>query len=140
MREGVRGTPDVSAMAALDAKRLFVLLWHYHDDDVSGPIADVTLRVASLPKDLRALRLNHYRIDAEHSNAYEVWRAMGEPKTPTAEQYGKLVAAGQLEELRTSEAFSASQGHATVEANQGSATVVTRLPRQAVSLLVFSWQ
>ena len=41
LRSGVRDQADVSAMASLDDKKLCVLLWHYHDDDVSGPAAAV---------------------------------------------------------------------------------------------------
>ena len=39
----MRGAPDVGALASLQAGKLCVLLWHYHDDDVPGPPADVTL-------------------------------------------------------------------------------------------------
>ena len=38
LKDGVRGaTPDVSALASLEANRLSVMVWHYHDDDVPGP-------------------------------------------------------------------------------------------------------
>ncbi len=30
--------------------------------------------------------LTAYRIDNEHSNSYEVWKKMGSPQNPTAEQ------------------------------------------------------
>src|SRR5690606_11233526 len=31
---GVRGRPDVAAMASYDERRLCVMVWHYHDDDM----------------------------------------------------------------------------------------------------------
>jgi xylan 1,4-beta-xylosidase len=34
--------------------------------------------------------LLHYRIDKENSNAYEVWKTMGSPKQPSAEQIAIL--------------------------------------------------
>ena len=34
LKSGVRGQPDVSALATLDKNRLAVLVWHYADDDV----------------------------------------------------------------------------------------------------------
>ena len=37
MRDGVRGKPDVSAFASRDGDTLYVMLWHYHDDDLAGP-------------------------------------------------------------------------------------------------------
>src|SRR5436190_799817 len=43
MRQGVRGQPDVGALASLDHNSLSVLVWHYHDDDVPGPDAAVEL-------------------------------------------------------------------------------------------------
>ena len=38
-RDGVRGKPDVSALASLRDGKLCVLAWHHHDDDVPGPDA-----------------------------------------------------------------------------------------------------
>ena len=39
----------VSALASHDKEKLWVLLWHYHDDDVPGPPADVRLEISGLP-------------------------------------------------------------------------------------------
>jgi xylan 1,4-beta-xylosidase len=48
----VRGNPDVSALASLDKNKLAVLVWHYHDDDVPGPAADVDLTLdGSAPRE-----------------------------------------------------------------------------------------
>ena len=43
---GVRGKPDVSALASRAGGKLWVLVWHHHDDDVPGPSADVELALA----------------------------------------------------------------------------------------------
>ena len=40
---GVRGKPDVSALASRAGSKLCVLIWHHHDDDLPGPSADVEL-------------------------------------------------------------------------------------------------
>ena len=37
LARGVRGNPDVSAVASLDSKKLTVLVWHYHDVDEPRP-------------------------------------------------------------------------------------------------------
>jgi xylan 1,4-beta-xylosidase len=108
-----------------------VLLWHYHDDDLPGPDAavDVTcdnLRIA----DGRA-SVRQYRIDAEHSNAFTVWKKMGSPSAPNDAQYLQLVNAGQLAEFGKTENVKVNGGHASVKVN---------LPRQAVALLVFTWE
>lgn len=36
LKEGVRQAPDVSGLAAVEGKRVMVMVWHYHDDDVTG--------------------------------------------------------------------------------------------------------
>ena len=74
----MRGAPDVSALASLEGKRLSVLAWHYHDDDVPGPDAAVELAVGGLPLAGAAKRAStHYRIDESHSNAYAALEAHG---------------------------------------------------------------
>src|SRR6266545_4761805 len=99
MKDGVRGAPDVSALAALEGKRLSVMAWHYHDDDLPGPDAAVELAVGGLPLPTGDVRLTHYRIDEGHSNAYALWKRMGSPIAPNAEQYARLLEAGQLARL-----------------------------------------
>ncbi len=129
MKKGVRGAPDVAALAGLEAKRLAVLVWHYHDDDVPGPDARVTLGLRGLPV-AGAARLSHYRIDGTHSNAFTAWQRMGAPAGPSFAQYKELLAAGRLARLDTP---------ATVDVAAGAATLDFVLPRQAVSLLVLEW-
>jgi xylan 1,4-beta-xylosidase len=127
MQRGVRGRPDVAALASQDQKTLAVMVWHYHDNDVPGPAADVELAVRGLPDSAGTLRMRHFRVDDEHSNSFTAWKKMGSPQEPTAEQYVELEKAGQLGELETE----------NVQADGGTASVKISLPRQAVSLLVF---
>ncbi|MEI6712298.1 MAG: beta-xylosidase [Verrucomicrobiota bacterium] len=126
----VRGAPDVSALATLDGNKLAVLLWHYHDDDVSGPDAAIQLALHGLPVSSSLIKTTQYRIDAEHSNAFEVWKKMGSPENPTLEQYGQLEKAGQL---------AAMENPKIVDAGRGQSVVQLTLPRQGVSLLVLEW-
>ncbi|MBV9852221.1 MAG: beta-xylosidase [Armatimonadetes bacterium] len=129
LKSGVRDAPDVSALASRDGKRLSVLIWHYHDDDVPGPDAAITLTLAGLPASSGTARLEHFRIDADHSNAFTAWKAMGSPQSPTPTQYAQLEKAGQLTRLSTP---------ATAPIADGQATLHFTLPRQGVSLLVLS--
>ncbi len=133
LRRGVREEADVSALASLDAanNRLCVLAWHYHDDDLPGDDADVTLTLAGLPVEAAEATVAHYRVDQTHSNAFTVWKDMGSPQEPTPEQYEKLVAAGQLAKL-------AEDASATIASSE--TKLEFTLPRQAVSLLVVTWQ
>lgn len=127
-RDGVRGEPDVSALAALDGRKLTVLVWHYHDDDVPGLDARVTLAIEGLPWSDGALSVSHSRIDETHSNAYTAWRAMGSPPSPDAAQYAQLEQASKLAMLPAPQRIAAENGRVTV---------TIALPRQAVSLLTF---
>jgi xylan 1,4-beta-xylosidase len=130
MKDGVRGAPDVSALAGLEERKLAVLAWHYHDDDVAGPDAAVELSVTGLPLARGEARLQHYRIDESHSNAFAAWKRMGSPIAPDEKQYAELQAASQLARL---------DEPATVKVEKGQAALRFALPRQAVSLLVLEW-
>ena len=130
VKEGVRDKPDVAALASRDDRRVSVLVWHYHDDDVAGPAAEVSLSIDGLPMEQRRARLRHFRIDADHSNAHTAWQRMGSPQLPTPAQYAQLEKAGQLEAMPEPEAIGVAGGRATLR---------FALPRQAVSLLVVEW-
>jgi xylan 1,4-beta-xylosidase len=128
LKGGVRSRPDVSALASLDANQLFVFVWHYHDDDLPGPDAEVELALNGLPWPDGEARLQHFRIDAGHSNAFAEWQRISSPPQPSPEQYAQLEKAGQLTSLGAPQ---------TVRFESGGTTVRFKLPRQAVSLLVF---
>lgn len=131
LAHGVRAEPDIGALAAFQAGRLAVLVWHYHDDDLPGADGDVHLEISGLPQEFDAANLVHYRIDERHSNAYAAWKRMGSPVAPSSAQYASLQAAGRLAVL--------PEAPDTVRLSEGRAAVRFALPRQAVSLLVFSF-
>ena len=96
-----------------------------------GPAADVALSVAGLPAAADQARLEHFRIDDDHSNAFSKWKRLGSPQSPTAEQNAQLLDAGKLAALTQP---------APVSIKDGQAKLSFSLPRQAVSLLVLEWQ
>jgi xylan 1,4-beta-xylosidase len=126
---GMRDEADVSGLASLDGSTLAVLVWHYHDDDVAGPDADVALSIAGLPATAASARVTHYRIDETHSNAYGEWKRMGSPIAPNDAQYARLLAASQLTTI----------DQAPARATTGGSALTFRLPRQGVSLVVLEW-
>ncbi len=130
MRSGVRGAPDVAALASRAPGRLCVLVWHYHDDDVPGPAADVTLALNGLPPEAAGAQVTHYRIDADHSNSYAVWRQLGSPTAPSEAEYVKMEQAGKLTALGAPAALGLAGDRASLR---------FALPRQGVSLLVVDW-
>jgi xylan 1,4-beta-xylosidase len=74
--------------------------------------------------------LQQYRIDDHHSNAYTVWKEMGEPQNPTPEQYAKLQAAGQLQLLDSPRWITPENGEIQVD---------VQLPRMGLSLFRVTW-
>jgi xylan 1,4-beta-xylosidase len=130
LRRGVRGEPDVAALASLDGNQLCALVWHYHDDDVPGDDADVTVTISGLPEGAAEASVEHYRVDENTSNAFTAWKAMGSPQDPTDEQYAELLEAARLKSL--------GAGSAAVENRE--CTLRFALPRKAVSLLVLTWK
>jgi len=131
VRNGVRHQPDVGALASLDRNKLSVLAWHYHDDDVTGPLAAIALTLDGLPLANGSAKLEHFRLDEDHSNAFSAWKRMGSPQQPTPHQYTQLEKAGQLARFGATE---------TVRIENGRTTVHLQLPRQAVSLLQLTWR
>lgn len=133
IKSGVRAAPDVGALASIDPaqRKLTVLLWHYHDDDVAGPAAAIELQVAGWPAGASEVRLLHYRVDEQHSNPYGLWKALGSPTAPSRAQYAQLEAASRLGLL--------TDAPTTAAVKEGASNLAFSLPRQAVSLLVFGW-
>src|ERR1700722_16857876 len=130
LKSGVRGQADVSAVTTRKSNEIDVLAWNYHDDDVAAPTALVELKIDGLPTAAKRMLVEHFRIDAFHSNAFEVWKAMGSPLQPSEEQFRKLEAAGQLQLLSSPEWITSANGALTLKFD---------LPRQAVSLLRVTW-
>jgi len=128
--EGVRGKADVDVLAARDERGISILIWNYHDDDVAGPPAAITMRVEGMPAGAERVLMRHYRIDGNHSNAYAVWKEMGSPQAVTTVQQRQLAAAGQLQLLGAAGWLEKKSG-----------TIVTEfdLPRQGVSLIRLDW-
>jgi xylan 1,4-beta-xylosidase len=130
LKHGVRERPDVSALAASGSNHVCVLVWHYHDDDVEGPVAEVNLTLDGLPGSLRGTRVQQFQIDSTHSNAFTEWKKMNSPQTLSPEQFAQLEKAGQLAKI---------DGPKTVSVEHGELHLHTVLPRQAVSLFVFDY-
>jgi xylan 1,4-beta-xylosidase len=127
---GVRDQPDVAAFASRDDRRLSILVWHYHDDDVAGPDAAIQLTVTGLDKAATQATLTHYRIDERHSNSYAEWKRLGSPLAPDQNIYAQLEQAGKLAVLSPIE---------SVHVERGSVTLGFDLPRQGVSLIELKW-
>jgi xylan 1,4-beta-xylosidase len=127
--KGVRGAPDISALAARSARSATVLVWNYHDDDVPAPAAPVQLSIEGLPAGRATLA--HVRIDESHSNSYAAWLRMGSPQTPTPAQYAELEKASELQELTPAREVTIGR--------DGRVTESFELPRKSVSFIKVTW-
>jgi xylan 1,4-beta-xylosidase len=128
---GVREKPDIGALASSDTNKVCVMIWHYHDDDVSGPDSQIKLALAGLPAMANEAKMTHYRVDANHSNAYDEWRRMGSPIAPDQRQYRRLQDASNLAKL--------AEAPASIKVQGGVAEFEFILPRQGVSLAIAEW-
>jgi xylan 1,4-beta-xylosidase len=126
-KAGAKSRPDVHAMASADARSAAVLVSNYHDSGKSGPEARVMVTVSGLPAGRQLME--HFRVDGEHSNSYEVWKKMGSPQTPTPDQYAALERAGRLETVEAPRWIVPKNGQVQLEFS---------LPRHGVSLLRFT--
>lgn len=126
LAEGVQGRPDVGVLATRTGDgKLAVMAWHYHDDDVDGPDAAVSLKLSGLgSKANRAV--TQWRVDKTHANAFTAWQAMGSPQAPNEKQYAQLEAASVLVPISLP---------ALAVSGSGAAIDFT-LPRQGVTLIV----
>jgi xylan 1,4-beta-xylosidase len=109
LAQGVRGAPDVGAVASRDGDRLTVLLWNYHD--VAGAVAqptDVVLTVAGESRP--AASIVEYAVDDVSGNSYTKWQAMGSPASPTAPQVQDLIAAAEMRPVPRTPASSGPGG------------------------------
>jgi xylan 1,4-beta-xylosidase len=130
VRDGVRGTPDVAALASREGRRICVLIWHYHDDDVAGPDARIALEIAGAPQG-GVPRVREYRIDGVHSNAVAQWKILGAPAAPNDAQYAQLKQAGQLAEVEE------APGSVSTTGDRAALTIL--LPREGVCLVTLEW-
>jgi xylan 1,4-beta-xylosidase len=128
LKDGVRDKADVSALASQQDQSVDVMVWNYHDDDLPAESAAVELSLEGIPAN--QVRINHYRVDKENSNSYEVWKQLGSPQSPTPQQYAQLEKASELQLLKSPEWLHTPQGRLTLNFD---------LPRQGVSLLKLTW-
>lgn len=129
LRAGVRGRPDINAIATRKNHEIEILMWNYHDDDLPAS-ATIDLEVSGLPVRNTQAQLEHFRIDSSHSNAFTVWKDLGSPQSPSAQQLQQIENTGQLQLL-------SSPSWLPIE--HGAAHLQFTLPREALSLIRISW-
>jgi xylan 1,4-beta-xylosidase len=125
---GVRGEPDIYALATRSDHAMEILVWNYHDDDVASAPATVTMAIEGLSPGRPTI--TQYRVDDRHSNAYQAWKALGSPQSLTSAQRSALEKAGQLESIGPPARQSIDKGRLTIDVS---------LPRQGVALFTIAY-
>jgi xylan 1,4-beta-xylosidase len=118
---------DIGAVAAKEKGGATLLIWNYHDDDLPGETEKVEIEIRNVPS--TNVKLQEFRIDKEHSNSYEAWKAMGSPQQPTAAQIAKLEKAGQLEQT----------ANRSDKTGNGVLKLHAQLPRQGIVFYKIVW-
>lgn len=127
-KQSVRGERDINAFATKNDRETAIMVWNYHDDNKIVDASPVSLQLNGIKE--KRVQVQHYRIDQEHSNAYEVWKKMGSPQKPTPEQVAALESAGQLQTLTSPQWMNVEKGKIQLDFT---------LPAQGVSLLKITW-
>lgn len=122
LANGVRNVADINVVATTDDTGVSLLVWHYHDDDVGGPDANIAITLDGLPEGIG--HLTHFRMDDGHSNAFAVWKQLGGPQNPDTATYQRLEESSVLAVLEDSK----------VQITDGALNLRCTLPRQGVSL------
>lgn len=118
---------DIGGFAALSGnKSLEILVYNHHDDWDMAASHTIELEVANLPFAAERLRLRHYRVDANHSNAYAEWVRQGKPMYP---------APGQREAIKARDGLELLEAPRVVETQDGSLRLSFELPVHGISLL-----
>ena len=124
---GMAETPDIDGVATLTGdQQVDILVYNHHDNWNLTEDWQVNLEVSNLPFADGELTLEHYRVDAEHSNAYPLWVAQGSPLYPAGEQRAALKARDGLERFAEP---------ATVQVQGGKAGIAFNLPVHGISQL-----
>ncbi|QIK79398.1 beta-xylosidase [Sphingomonas piscis] len=124
MADGVRGTPDVGVLATRTSRGVVALMiWNYHDDDIAGPDAAVSLQLRGFAS-RRPTKATLWRVDKRHGNSFAAWQALGSPAAMDEKQYATVEKAAAMTPETMPVAFARGQAQLNVS-----------VPRQGVLLV-----
>jgi xylan 1,4-beta-xylosidase len=125
----VRGYKSyVDAIATLDSRNMYIMVWNYHDDDDRRATAIVKLLLQNLQS--KSATLSQYAVDETNSNSYSLWKKMGSPQQVSSLQFDELEKEGKLKMVTENE---------TLKVVNDKINYQLILHSQAVVLLKVSW-
>ena len=125
-KNGTKEGPEIDGWATMDSpEETDILLYCHHDDWDLKDTFPVELTLKNLPED-GELFLEHFRIDAAHSNAYAQWQRQGCPDYPSGPVYDAIKRRDVPEYL---------DAPGSVFVKNGSLTLEFDLPVHGISLI-----
>ena len=123
---GTEEGPEIDGWATMDSEeKMQVLLYCHHDDWDLQETFDVELEIRHLPMEGN-VQIRHFRIDADHSNAYAEWVRQGRPNYPNDGQREAIVSRSALEYCEAPE---------VIPVHNGTLLRTFTLPTHAISLM-----
>lgn len=123
------GDDMIDGISTYNNSEIVVLLYNYLHDELRA-CGDksfdrhINLRVSNVP--WPKVKIEHFRIDNEHSNSFQAWREIGSPDSCTEEQLAFLIGRMDLEMLIQPYEY---------EVDEGVVKTSFMLPMPAVSML-----
>jgi xylan 1,4-beta-xylosidase len=127
IKKSVKENPDISAIASINGNKLYLLLWYYHDDDMTGQTAKIQLKMQNLPVLNGKAALRSYLVDKSNGNAYTKWLKLGSPQMPSKKQYLEMEESSQLVENKLKNRLKIKNSQLELE---------VEIERQGVMLLI----
>lgn len=107
-----------------------IMIFNHHDDWENKNENEVEIKVENLNPET-FLKLTHYRVDENHSNAYLEWVKQGKPRYPSKDQYETIKSQDKLKIIET----------ITLQTNQdGTLNIHFNMPVHAISLILLEKQ
>lgn len=124
------GREEIDALASISGDGTVAVLVYRHGDDQyhrDDLAAQVSLTVTGLPRS--KYRVQHFRIDEQHSNSYSMWKSLGSPADPSNDQ---------LELIRTQQGLEEYEVEHEAPLHSGRVEMQLDLPLPSVSLLLLA--
>jgi len=120
----------VDGLAARSKRDVGVMVWNYREEDTAEPAKKVRIAIAGLPTSVKRAKVVEFAVDEERSNSFTVWKNMGKPQSPTAEERAALETASRLEKVAAP---------AWVEVHRGKCELDVELPHEGMAFFRLSW-
>lgn len=125
---GLQEDPLIDGLASVSGdNKVQILLFCHHDDWTREGNYEINLEVKNLPFKKEKAKLTHYRLDADHSNAYREWLRQDAPDYPSR---------AQKEAIKRREGLELLEPETKVKLLDGKFKKTITLPVHGISMLI----